>query len=177
MMKKINEKGVTLVELMLVVVILGVLLSVGSNLFVTGWKFVRLSQARTEIQRDARACLNLIHRNLREAKYTSVTVYKSTTTAGVNNPPCSLIYFTNVDNDVISYYQDGNKLYQKVKRSGLFTEEITRLAENLRYIYFAYPHTDNEKIISVSICFEKATYAGGAKALQLSVEQVRIMNE
>lgn len=168
-----QDKGVTLIELMLVVVILGILFSVGSNLLLTGWKFTRLSQAKTEIQRDARTCLGLMHLNLRETKYTSVAIYKF----GVNNPPCSLISFTNIDGDEISYYQDGNKLYQKIKRSGETQYFTNRLAENLRYISFAYPRTDDETIISVSLCFERATYAGEAKALQLSVEKVRLMNE
>lgn len=138
---------------------------------------MRLSQAKIEIQRDVRTCLDLIHRNLRQAKYTSVTIYKSTTTAGVTNPPCSLIYFQNVDDDEISYYQDENKLYQKIKRSGQTSYVTNQLAENLRYIYFAYPQSDERSIVSISICFEKATYAGGAKALQLSVEKIRLMNE
>lgn len=172
-----NEKGFTLVELMLVVVILGILFSVGANVLLTGWKFFRLSQARAEIQRDARTCLDLIRRNLHEAKYSSVTIYKSTETVGANNPPCSLISFTNIDGDEISYYQDSNKLYQKIKRSGETHYFTNRLAENLRYIYFSYPQTDDETIISVSLCFERETYAGGAKAFQLSVEKIRLMNE
>jgi len=172
-----GEKGVTLVELMLVVTILGILFSVGSNILLTGWKFIRLSQARIEIQRDARTCLDSIHRNLREAKYTSVTIYKSTETAGANNPPCSLISFTNIDGDEISYYQNRDKLYQKIKRSGAIQYFTTCLAEKLRYIAFSYPRTDDETIISISLCFERATYAGGAKALQLSIEKIRLMNE
>lgn len=172
-----QEKGVTLIELMLVVVILGILFSVGSNVLLTGWKFSRLSQARAEIQRDARTCLDLMHRNLRETKYSSVTIYKSTETVGVNNPPCSLISFANIDGDEISYYQDGDKLYQKIKRSGETQYFTNRLAEKLRYISFSYPRSDDETIISLSLCFERATYAGGAKALQLSVEKIRLMNE
>ncbi len=172
-----EEKGVTLIELMIVVAILGILLSVGANVLLTGWKFLRLSQAKAEIQRDARTCLNLIHRNLREAKSSSVTIYKSTETTGVNNPPCSLISFTNIDDDQIYYYQDSDKLYQKTKRSSETQYSSNFLAEKLRYICFSYPQTDDETIISVSLCFERATYAGGAKALQLSVEKIRLMNE
>jgi len=172
-----NEKGVTLIELMLVVVILGILFSVGSNVLLTGWKFIRLSQAKTEIQRDARTCLHLIHRNLREAKYTTATIYKSTVTPGVTNPPYSLISFTNIDGDEISYYQDGDKLYQKIKRTGETQYFTNCLAEKLRYISFSYPRTDDATIISISLCFERATYAGGVKALQLSVEKIRLMNK
>ncbi|HCJ66732.1 MAG TPA: hypothetical protein DHV62_05245 [Elusimicrobia bacterium] len=172
-----QERGVTLIELMFVVIILGILFTVGANVLISGWRFMFLSQARWEIQRDVRTNLDLVHRNLREAEYTSVTIYKSTDTAGVTNPPCSKISFTNVDDDEISYYQDGDKLYQKIKRSGETTYATTKLAENLRYIYFAYPKSDERSIISLSICFEKETFGGGAKALQLSVEKIRLMNE
>ena len=47
---------------------------------------------------------------------------------------------------------------------------------NLRYIAFTYPRSDDPTIISVAVTMEKATYEGGTKALELSIEKVRIMN-
>ena len=71
----------------------------------------------------------------------------------------------------MSYYQQGNQLFQA--RGGVTGKMI---ANNLRYIAFTYPRTDDDTILSISFTFEKATYEGGTKALQMAVEKVRIMN-
>jgi len=163
-----QEKGVTLVELLIVVVILGILASVAGNLLIGGIRFWRLSRARTEIQRDARTCLDLIHRELRQAEASSIVVDR----LDDQQPPCSQISFTKVvTGDAIIYSQEGAKLSRSINGTKNF------LAENLRHITFVYPRTDDEKIIAISICFEKETYGGGEKSLHLSVEKVRIMNE
>ena len=67
-------------------------------------------------------------------------------------------------------YQEGKHLYY-MKNGSTGT-----LAENLRFVAFTYPRTDNSGIISVSMTFEEDTFAGHTKALQLSIEKVRVMN-
>lgn len=168
--RQCSKKGYTLVELMIIVAIIGVVLLSGPNLFKGAFRFVSLTFARGEIQKNARGALSNINRSLRQAIASSVTVDEVS-----GQPYHSRIIFDRYIPDgstqQISYYQQGKKLYLSVDGSG-----GKLVADNLRYIAFTYPQTDNDSIISISVTFEKATYEGGTKALQMAVEKVRIMN-
>lgn len=148
------------------VAILGVLAVAGSPLLVQITRFYRMNLARTEIQRDARTVLDLINRNLRQARAATVTVDKMS-----GQPPYSRVSFESIKGPTITYWQSGGKLYQQVD------DRQSLLSENLRYIAFTYQDTEEDNIIMVSLTMEKETYEGGTKALQLSVEKVRIMND
>jgi hypothetical protein len=159
---------------MLVVSIVGVVTVMGNRLFVQITRFFRLNQARIEIQRDARTVFNLISRNVRQAYASSVVIdnCSSTTTPSCTStqPPYSRLTFTKVTGESITYYQDGKYLYQ-------VSTGTKKLTENLRYIAFSHPESAYGDIVSISLTLEKATYQAGTKALQLSVEKVRIMND
>ena len=172
MMKKFNKRkpGYTLMELMVVVAIMGVVLLASPQIFKNAFRFVRLSFARAEIQKNARGSLSNINRELRQAQASSIVIDQ---VAGM--PPHSRITFTRYIPDggtrQVSYYQNGRKLYLSINGS---TGKM--IADKLKYIAFSYPKTDDSSIISVSLTFEKETYEGASKALQMAVEKVRIMN-
>lgn len=170
-MKKRN-KGITLTELMITIAILGMLSSIVGVFLVGGLKFVRLSRAKGEIQRDARVCIDLINRNLRQAISTSVTISRYDS----NQPPCSMIEFAHINNRNYRFFQKNNNFYISVKEPSAVSWSENKIASNLRNLSYTYPRIDDNSIISVSLCFEKATYEGATKTLQLSVEKVRIMN-
>ena len=157
-------------ELMVVVAIMGVILLASPKIFENSFKFMRLAFARAEIQKNSRASLSNINRELRQAYASSIVVDEL---AGM--PPHSRITFTRYMSDgstrLVSYYQDGKKLYLNINGAG-----GKMVVGSLRYIAFSYPKTDNNSIISVSLTFETKTYEGGTKALQMAVEKVRIMN-
>ena len=165
-----RRKGYTLMELMVVVAILGVIVSAAPRLLNGIYRFSRLSTARLEIQKNARGALSNINRGLRQAQASSISISQLN-----GMPPHSKITFNRYKPDgtleTLSYYQSGKKLY--MSSSGSAGKAI---ADDLRYVAFTYPKSDDEYIISVSITFERATYEGGTKALQMAVEKVRIMN-
>ncbi|MEA3307695.1 MAG: prepilin-type N-terminal cleavage/methylation domain-containing protein [Elusimicrobiota bacterium] len=164
------RRGYTLMELMVVVAIMGVILLASPKIFKNAFRFVRLSFARAEIQKNARGSLSNINRELRQAVASSVVVDQVT-----GQPPHSRITFTRYRPDgttrQVSYYQDGKKLYLSTDGSA-----GKMIADQLKYIVFSYPKTDDDSIVSVSLTFEKATYERATKALQMAVEKVRIMN-
>ncbi|MEM4368546.1 MAG: type II secretion system protein [Candidatus Anstonellales archaeon] len=173
MREKFKNLGVTIVELLIVVVMMSIITLGISTFFHQGLNFVRLIQAKIEVQRDARTILSMITRKLREAKSSTVVISR----LDASNPPYSKISFTTIEDEEITYYQDGTRLmFQLKKGSTSFTPK--KLTENLRYVHFVYQRTDNSKILHISVCLEKIPYpyVAGAKALQVSIEQVRIMN-
>lgn len=166
-----KRPGYTLMELMVAVAIMGVLVLGAPQIFTKVYQFVRLTTARAEIQKNARESLSNINRELRQAVSTSIIIDQVS-----GQPPHSRITFNYYKPDgsieEISYYQMGRKLYQA--RNG--SSEGRLVSDSLRYLAFSYPRTDDDAIISLSVTFEKETYEGGAKALQMAVEKVRIMN-
>ncbi len=159
-----HRSGFSLVEMMIVVAILGAIVMGAPVLFTQIYRFYQLHNAKVEIQRDARASLDLMNRFIREAISYTVVIDQVT-----NQPPASRIRFSTIDGQNIIFYQSGNTLYQ-VNRS------TTTLSQNLQYVAFTYPRSDDPTIISVAMTMEKSTYQGLYKALELSIEKVRVMN-
>ena len=151
-------------ELMIVAVIIGLMAMIAPNMFTQLVRFYQLHNAKVEIQRDARASLDLINRFLRQAESWTVVVDQVT-----NQPPYSRISFTTIEGQTMSFYQSGNTLYEVAKST-------IALTSNVHYIAFTYPRSDDPTIISVALTMEKSTYQGMFKALELSIEKVRIMD-
>ncbi|MGQ0644963.1 MAG: PulJ/GspJ family protein [Elusimicrobiota bacterium] len=161
------RSGYTLAELMISVAVLGVIFALAPRALLDTYNFFRMSMVRAEIQRDARASLDLMNRELRQARAASVIVDRLSS----SQPPYSRATFYTISNSTMSFWQDGNRLRMYE------TSRATRtVAENLRYVAFTYGESPNESILSVSVTFEKSLYAGKSKALQMAVEKVRIMN-
>lgn len=169
------KRGYTLMEVMLVVAIMGVLVLAAPRTFIRVYQFVQQLTARVEIQKNARGALANINRDLRQAVGDTIEVDELP-----GQPPHSRIKFKKFNSsggqNWAFYYQQGTQLYQAAGDVNGVMMTGKLVAGNLRYIAFTYPRTDDDGIISISITFEKATYEGGTKALQMAVEKVRIMN-
>jgi prepilin-type N-terminal cleavage/methylation domain-containing protein len=168
-MVKIKRKGYTLMEMMMTVAIMGIVMGIAAPLMLQMTNFWRLTSARYAIQRDVRTSLDTINRFTRQAQSATVVIDNAS-----GQPPFSRIRYnyTNTDENtvVVSIYQDGKKLY--INNNG----SISMLSDSLAYIAFTYPRTDDISIISVAMTMQSPTYRGGKKALQLSIQKVRVMN-
>lgn len=164
-----NKKGYTFAEVMITVAILGIVASIAPVFFNNVISFFTLASSKMEIQRDARAVLDIMNRNLRQASIESVTVDRLSSA----ELPYSRVTFTKVDEtDSISYYQEGKNLMMDV---GSMLPK--KLCGNLRYLSFTFPRTDDLSIISVSLTVEKRAIRGAKKAIHVAIEKVRIMND
>lgn len=159
-----TARGYTLVEVMLTVAIMGIVMMIGPRLLIQTVRFIQLHNAKVEIQRDARVCLDIINRFIRQAKGYTVVIDQA-----ANQAPFSRISFTTVSGQPVQFYQSGTQLYE-------VTDSTVAISNNVRYIAFTYPRSDDPSIISVALTMEKSTFEGGNKALELSIEKVRVMN-
>jgi len=161
-----NRKGFTLTELMLTVAIIGVVGALGAGILIQVTRFIQLTQTRIDLQREARAIFSIINRNLRQATTSSIQIDQLS-----GQPYYSRIRFTRVDGKTFTFYQQNQKLIMQT------TGGNQTLSENLRYLVFACPKSEDLSIISVSMTLEKSIYEKGKKALHMASEKVMVMNE
>lgn len=160
------RRGYSLIELMMVVAIVGTIAMIAPRLMIQLQNFYLLTTARGEIQRDARASIEVVNRFLRQAKYRSIII-DSVSGQG----PYSRIRFKHIDGRNFQYRQEGNKLIQGV--DGVETV----LTRNLIYIAFTFPRSDYPRLVSVSMTMGKKTYLEQIKELELTVQKIRVMND
>jgi prepilin-type N-terminal cleavage/methylation domain-containing protein len=165
MRKGIGRRGYTLTELMIVVAIVGTVSSVGPLLLTQMQNFYLMTTARNEIERDARNSLDIINRMVRQG-VNGTMVIDTPSSQG----PYSRIRFKHVDGRYIEFRQNGSKLLMVVNNT------TSTLTSNLVYISFTFPRSDNPTIVSVSLTMGKAIQLGRRKVLELTIQQVRVMN-
>ncbi len=159
------RRGFTLTEAMVVVAISGVVMAAAAPLLVQMTNFWRQTTARNAIQRDVRVSLDTMNRFLRQAKSATVVLDQA-----AGQPPYSRVTFTSIQGQTVSFYQTGGTLY--MKRDAV----VSILSKNLAYIAFTFPKSDDVTLLSVAMTTQASTYLGGRKALQLSIQKVRVMN-
>jgi len=166
-----DKKGITLVELMITITIVGIIgLGVGT-LFTKGMQLWQMNKAKAEIERDVRTALDLIIQNIRQAEDSTIVIDRY----DANQPPYSRITFTSVKGGTISYYQKGTELFQNTAAGDY------RLMENLRNVTFTYEDTElpdegEVSVINCSVCAETHVWAARTKVFQLNAEKIRVMN-
>jgi prepilin-type N-terminal cleavage/methylation domain-containing protein len=161
--------GYTLTETMMAVAIVGILAAVSAPLIISVTTFWRQTTARNDIERDVRSSLDIMNRFLRQAQRMTVVIDRA-----ANQPPYSRITFTTEKNQTVAFYQSGNNLMMSLRTGA--TTRVSKLSGRLGFIAFTYPRTDDISIVSVAMTMEAPTYLGGKKALQLSIQKVRLMN-
>jgi prepilin-type N-terminal cleavage/methylation domain-containing protein len=161
-----NQSGVTLVEVMMVVVIVGIICMLAPMILKHSNQFFLLHRTKLELQREARSSISLITRNLRQAQSGTLSLDRLNTT----QPYYSRLRFTHVDGSAVTFYQNGKTLYGTIGNANI------TLTKNLRYLAFTFPRSDDMTIVSVSMTLEKGTYQTFTKALHMASEKVRVMN-
>lgn len=161
-----NKKnlGVTLVEMMIVVAIIGVIFTIAPKLYVQVRRFFFMSNARVALQRDSRATMIVITRRLRQATSSTIVIDQAT-----SQPYYSRISFNDIDGNAIKFYQSGKTLY-------MIDGGTRALTDCLRYMAFAFPKSDDMGIVSVSFTLEQNIFEGRTKALHMASEKIRVMN-
>ena len=158
--------GFTLVELMMVVIILGIISSIGAGVLLQANRYFLMTRTRIDLQKEARAALYVMTREIRQAKSATIVIDRLSTT----QPFYSRITFTTIDGVTMSFQQSGNQI-QQVVHGG-----TRALSKNLNYLAFTFPRTDDMTILSVAVTLQEAIYQGQTKALHMASENVQVMN-
>lgn len=161
-----RSAGYTLPEVMLTVAITGILASLGGGLILQTTRFYLQGQARDALQKEARAVMYVITRELRQAQNASIVISRYSNA----QPYYSMITFTKEQGTTMSFFQYGNLLEQQ---SGVHVQILSR---DLRYLGFTFPQSDDMTIISVSMTLQQATYQGQSQILHMASEKVQVMN-
>ena len=160
-----GRAGFTMTELLMVAVIVGILASISARIMLQVNRYFIMTNTRAELQREARAIMYVINRNLRQASASSVTLDRAS-----GQPFYSRLTFTKIQGQTMSFAQNGTRLVQTVGGKS------SVLTKNVKYVAFTLPRSDDLGVVSVSVTLEKSIYQGRTKALHMASEKVRIMN-
>jgi len=167
-----RRKGVTLMELMIVVGIVSTLFAVAAPIILQANRQFIMIRTKMELQQEARAIMYTLTRSLRQAQKDTIILSRANT----NQPFYSKIQFTteqstsSVVSNTFVFQQEGTVLYQ------LFGSNKRVLSKNLSYLAFSFPRSDDMSMISVSLTLQKNIYEGRTKALHMASEKVHVMN-
>lgn len=168
-----HRKGYTMTEVLITVGVISIIFGVGPQMFLQLNRFIKVNQKKMELQREARVILSTINRNLRMAVGNSILIDRFNT----SQPYCSRIRFTRPDGVTYTFYQQGQRLYMVHEQpsAGINTSKL--LSENVRYMAFVPPRSEDITMISVSVTLEVAITEARTKALHMASEKVMVMNE
>ena len=160
-----NNRGWTLTELAITSAVIGIVALLAPQIISQSTKIFVLGKAKLELQREARAAMYLITRELRQAESNSIIIDQ------INGQPYySRIRFTKVQNVNVTIAQTGSNLQLTIGN------DITTLSKNLAYLAFTFPRSDDLTIVSVSLTLQEQIYNGLFKALHMASERVRVMD-
>jgi prepilin-type N-terminal cleavage/methylation domain-containing protein len=160
-----NNKGWTLVELTITAAVIGIVAMLAPQIISQSTKVFVLGRTKLELQREARAAMYLITRELRQAQSNTIVIDQ------INGQPYySRISFTKIQNANVTIAQSGSSLQLTIGN------DITTLSKNLAYLAFTFPHSDDMTIVSVSLTLQQQIYNGLFKALHMASERVRVMD-
>lgn len=160
-------RGVTLIELLIVVAILGLVVALWPRILMQCAVFWRMNRARLETTRDARNGMEVIISKLRQASASSVLVDELP-----GHPPYSRITFL-IGGSQFRFWQDGLRLM--MSKDGVEHP----MSDNLRTLTFSYPDLSKPELVAISITMEQRVFSGRSgevKAVRLASEKVRILN-
>jgi prepilin-type N-terminal cleavage/methylation domain-containing protein len=161
-----RNAGFTLTEAMMVVAILGIVFAIGPEIFQRSTQFFLLHRTKLELQREARTSISIVNKHLRQAQSATIVLDRVSTA----QPLYSRLRFTTVDGVPVTFYQSGKSFLGEIGSSK------ATLSQNIRYLAFALPRSDDMGIVSLSLTLEKSTYERYTKALHMASEKVRVMN-
>ncbi len=157
--------GWTITEMAITAAVIGIVAMLAPQIISQTTKVFVLGRTKLELQREARAAMYLVTRELRQAQSGTIIIDQ------VNGQPYySRIRFTKIQGTNVTIAQTGSTLQLTMGNT------ITTLSKNLAYLSFTFPRSDDMTIVSVALTLQQQIYNGLYKALHMASERVRVMN-
>ena len=189
-MKKIeNQRGFTMIELMIAVGLIGIVLSGLYQIYSLGWKMFTTGSVQIQLQQTARNAMDEMIGEVRQAKLSTVVISDY-----LVNLPFSCITFTDRRNYTVSYGAvlgtDPSIKGRGIKMDGgyAFIRRVVPLSvtantaiatdllcRNVQSVLFTYPQGSDKNTVLCSLTLYKKTYNGMFRTVQLK-EVVQMMN-
>lgn len=157
--------GWTLTELAITAAIIGIVAMIAPQIIYHSTRVFVLARTKLELQREARAAMYIITREMRQAQSGTIIIDQMN-----GQPYYSRIRFTKITNANVTIAQSGSSIQLTVGN------DITTLSKNLAFLSFTFPRSDDMTIISVALTLQQQIYGGLYKALHMASERVRVMD-
>lgn len=156
-----NQKGVTLIELLVYIMIFGMVVTMGSEFIINGFKATTFSAEQEEAVDNARKATEIMGEEIRGANNSDNGSYPIITAADQE-----LAFYSDINDDGsmerIHYYITGTKLTKAVTLSGTAndysgTPTITQIADYLNnqteplFFYFDRDNTETDVINNIRL--------------------------
>lgn len=145
---------------------MGLIALMGAAVLLQIRKFYLQNSSQLSLQIESRVAMDLMTRNLRQAKAATVTI-----DSAAGEPPYSRITFTKQSGSALAYYLDDGVLY-----STSTSDPVRVMTRDVVFTAFAFPRTDDDRYLSVSFAVRKES-ANHKRKLYMWAEKVRVQNE
>jgi len=162
-----TNSGYSITEMMIVMLITGIVFSLGYMLFINYYENYRSSSAKLTLQNESRTAMEVMMKHIPQAKSDTVII---TEYDSVAQPPHSLIGFATIDDVNFKFYQNNNKLVMESNNT------VRILSTHLRRVVFSFPQSDDYTYIAISLNLEMPAHGSTNTTLQVTADQIRIMN-
>lgn len=145
-----NKKGYSLMELVIVISIFIVLMIVGSDYIVRGFKSIAFENEQTSAIAQARKSINIMATEVRKIRMSDKGDYPVSSTT-----PQFFSFYADIDNDLsaekVTYFASSSKLYKTVSQPGALldytgtttTSELADFLNNQTEPIFSYYNASN----------------------------------
>jgi prepilin-type N-terminal cleavage/methylation domain-containing protein len=163
------QQGVTMIELLIAVVVLGLLTAVLGRLTMAGMESWNSGFAQLMMQRKTHYARDVFIRNLRNASASTIAISRTNTA----QPYFSMVTFIDGEGNTHQYYQEEKSLIVTISKANKVNREVL-LMNNLESLKFYYP---NEKDFSVLAFSLYALKPSMGKMLRRPVELLVTANQ
>ncbi len=161
----VKNQGHTLIEAAVIIGILAILFGFGPKLLILVSRGYYSNRTHIALQRDGQVAIDLISRELKEARVSTVVIDNAT-----GEPLFSRVTFTKANGNVSSIYQQGALLNVDINgKSQMVTDALASL-------FFLFPDTSDLSTIHADLSLKKDAYKGEVKSFNSSLD-VQLQNQ
>jgi len=166
------ESGMTLTELMIAVILLGIGMGWIVTMFLQGWNLWKRNFDELILQRNTRLCMKRIVQATREAQAGTIVISKA-----ANGPPYSEIAFIDGRKHYWIFRQNGAKVTVLMPlASGISTTQIL-ISGGVQSLTFAFPNLSTKSLVDVALTARTKPYQKAVVPIVIQLaERVMVRN-